>query len=136
MKKVAVIAAAGLLVVAAWAMLTRGEELPPKPQDARSKPLGGGAAQIWPRSQQVEPGVEYIYETGHCGLAFDLDFDGSFWPAVNPNGDREAPSFFINQDDGYITLVSEDEARYEASTGKEIEPRRIHGPVIVGGNCA
>lgn len=129
------IAAASLVVVAAWAMLTRGEELPPDRQDARSEPLGGGMTRIWPRSQQVEPGVEYIYETGHCGLTFDLDFDGSFWRATNPNGSGEPPSFFINQDDGYITLISEDEARYEASTGEEIELQRIHGPVTVGG-CA
>lgn len=88
---------------------------------------------MWPRSGQVEQGVEYRYETGHCGLTYDLDFDGSFWRAVNPNRDKEPPSFFINQDEGYITLVSENEARYESSTGEMVELRRIEGPIVIGG---
>jgi hypothetical protein len=93
-------------------------------------PITGTA---WPRSAQVEQGVKYVYETGHCGLTYDLDFDGSFWRAIDPNGGKEPPPFFINYDKGYITLISEDEARYEASTGEEVVLRRIEGPVIIGG---
>jgi hypothetical protein len=77
----------------------------------------------------------YVYETGHCGLTYDLDFDSSFWRAVNPNGDKEPPKFFINYDKGYITLVSEQRARYESSTGEVVELRRIDGPIAIGG-CA
>jgi hypothetical protein len=62
-----------------------------------------------------------------------LDFDGSFWRAVDPDGGKEPPPFFINYDKGYITLISEDEARYEASTGEEVVLRRIEGPVVIGG---
>jgi hypothetical protein len=83
--------------------------------------------------RQVEQGVKYVYETGHCGLTYDLDFDGSFWRAVDPDGGKEPPPFFINYDKGYITLISEDEARYEASTGEEVVLRRIEGPVVIGG---
>jgi hypothetical protein len=81
----------------------------------------------------VEPSQRYIYEAPHCGLTYNLDFDGSFWHAINPNGTREPPSFFINSDRGYITKISSDEAEYEASTGEVVELRRIDGPVIVPG---
>jgi hypothetical protein len=79
----------------------------------------------------VEEGQRYIYETGHCGLTYNLDFDGSFWRAINPNGSQEAPAFFINYDRGYITLVSSDVAEYESSTGEVVALRRIDGPVII-----
>ena len=92
-------------------------------------------ARVWPASAQVRQGQAYVYETGHCGLTHDLDFDGSFWRAINPNGTGEEPSFFINHDKGSITLVSEDEARYESSTGEVVELRRIEGPIIIPG-CA
>jgi hypothetical protein len=113
----------------------RGEELPQHLSTPSSQPLKDERARIWPRSAQVEEGVEYLYETGHCGLTYDLDFDGSFWQAVDPNGDKEPPSFFINYDKGYITLVSDDEARYESSTGEVVKLRRIDGPIVIGG-CA
>jgi hypothetical protein len=58
----------------------------------------------------------------------DLDFDGSFWRAIDPNGGKEPPPFFINYDKGYITLISEDEARYEASTGDESSCVASRGP--------
>lgn len=111
------------------------EQLPEDVSARRSPPLADGRFRVWPSSAQVEEGVEYVYETGHCGLTYELDFDGSFWePAVEP-GNEEPPSFFINQDAGTITLVSEDEARYEASTGETVELRRLHGPIVLPG-CA
>ena len=125
-------------VVAAWGaeawVFDRREELPPHVSPTHSsEPLSNERSRIWPRSARVEQGVEYHYESGHCGLTYDLDFDGSFWRAVNPNGDKEPPSYFINHDKGYITLVSDDEARYEASTGEVAELHRIDGPIVIGG---
>lgn len=125
-----------LLASTGCGLASRGENLPPDMAAInRAQPLDDGMSRIWPRSARAEEGVEYIYETGHCGLTFDLDFDGSFWEAANPNGEKEPPSFFINYDKGYITLVSDDEATYEASTGEVVELKRVDGPIIVGG-CA
>jgi len=111
----------------------RGEALPEPVSTPSSQLLKDQRVRMWPRSVQVEQGVEYAYETGHCGLTYDLDFDGSFWRAVNPNGRKEPPKFFINYDKGYITLVSEESASYESSTGEVVELRRIDGPIVIGG---
>jgi hypothetical protein len=77
-------------------------------------------------------GVAYIYETGHCGLTYLLDFDGSFWDAVNPAAPRHPPSFFINYDKGVIELLSEDVATYTSSTDRVITLERRTGPVVLG----
>lgn len=133
-RTVRISAATLMLALTSCGLFSRGESLPPHTSPThRSEPLNNERSRIWPRSAQVEVGVEYVYESGHCGLTFDLDFDGSFWKAVNPNGDNEPPSFFINYDKGYITLVSEDEAQYEASTGQVVELHRIDGPIAIGG---
>lgn len=122
---------------AVWMGLTSGGPRPlPRPTASPSSvAIDANRARAWPVSAQVEEGQKYIYQAGHCGLTHNLDFDGSFWRAINPNGTREPPSFFINADRGYITLVSHDEARYESSTGQVVELRRIDGPIIIPG-CA
>lgn len=89
----------------------------------------------WPASARVRPNVEYVYETGHCGLRYELDFDGSMWDPINPNTGREAPPFFINYDKGTIELVDEATARYIASTGEVAELKRLPGPAVTW-NCA
>lgn len=100
-----------------------------------SQPVGNSRFKVWLNSGQAEVGVTYVYETGHCGLTYLLDFDGSFWDAINPRAPREAPSFFINYDSGTIELTSNDVASYTASTGKVIRLERADGPVTIGG-CA
>lgn len=126
-------ALAALLVFQGCDALTRGEELPPVASPTqRSQALPNDRYRVWPRSGEVEEGVEYIYETGHCGLTYELDFDGSFWKALNPEPGKESPSFFINYDKGYITLRSHGEARYESSTGQEVTLKRLDGPIELG----
>lgn len=135
--------ATGFLVVAVliggavWVGLTRTGARPlPFPTASPSfEAIDVNRARSWPVSAQVEQGQGYIYETPHCGLTYNLDFDGSFWRAINPNRPKRAPSFFINYDRGYITLVSSDVAEYESSTGEVVELRRIEGPVIIP-SCA
>lgn len=84
---------------------------------------------FFPRSGRVRRGVAYELDTGHCGLSFLTDFDGSFWRPIDP--DRgEPPGFFINQDVGAIALVGRDRAVYRSSTGVEVRLERIPGPVI------
>lgn len=127
----------GLIGGAVWIGLTRsGSRALPLPLPTTSPSfvtIDANRARVWPASAQVEPGQRYIYQAPHCGLTWNLDFDGSFWRAINPEPTKEAPSFFINSDSGYITLVSSDEAQYEASTGEVVELRRIDGPVIIPG---
>ena len=124
-----------LIAGAVWIGLTRpaGRPLPRPTTSPSSVFVDVNSARVWPISAQVEEGQRYIYEAPHCGLTYNLDFDGSFWRAINPNGTQEPPSFFINSDSGYITLVSSDQAEYEASTGEVVELRRIDGPVILPG---
>jgi hypothetical protein len=88
---------------------------------------------VWPNSGQAETGVKYAYDTSHCGLAYDLDFDGSFWEPVDPAPGDAQPDFFINPDQGSITLASEEEAVYESSDGQTVKLRRIDGPVVQRG---
>lgn len=89
---------------------------------------------FWPRSAPVAIGVEYSFDTGHCGLDFLTDFDGSFWRPSTPTAGE--PSFLSNQDSGTMTLVSRDRAVYRASTGGQVALHRYPGPVLLQGACA
>ncbi|MGH2590178.1 MAG: hypothetical protein ACRDGW_05210 [Actinomycetota bacterium] len=84
---------------------------------------------FFPRSGGARRGVAYEFDTGHCGLSFLADFDGSFWRPIDPDG-GESPDFFINQDVGAIALVGRDGAVYRSSSGIEVRLERITGPVI------
>lgn len=113
-----------------------GEPLPePTGDEFRVKETAKGTL-YWPVSAPVEKGVEYSFNSGHCGLDFLTDFDGSFWDAVNPNEPGEPPEFFYNEDEGTMTLVSEDRALYTSSSGEEVTLRRHDGPVLLKGACA
>jgi hypothetical protein len=89
---------------------------------------------FWPRSAPVETGVGYSFDTGHCGLDFLTDFDGSFWRPSTPTAGE--PSFSSTQDSGTMTLVSRDRAVYKASTGRQVGLRRYPGPILLQGACA
>jgi hypothetical protein len=90
---------------------------------------------FWPRSAPVARGVEYSFSTGHCGLDYLTDFDGSFWHPSNPNHSHDAP-FFSNEDSGTMTLVSHDRAIYTASTDQRVTLHRYRGTIILKGLCA
>ena len=96
----------------------------------------GAGLEVWPRSAKVKLGVSYSFNTGHCGLGYLTDFDGSFWDPINPNGQGDPPSFFYNEDDGTMKLVSRDTAIYTASTGRRVRLKRHPGPVTLDGLCA
>ena len=84
---------------------------------------------FWPRSALVSAGVAYRFDTGHCGLTFMTDFDGSFWSPMNP-GDPDAPDFFHNQESGAIALVDADTARYRSADGLVVALERLPGPIV------
>lgn len=102
---------------------------PPKFDDYRSEFVSEEEGlRFHPRSGRVTPSTAYVFDTGHCGLTFLADFDGSFWePVPPPTG---TPDFLINQDVGAIALVGFDEAVYRSSDGTEATLRRLDGPVV------
>jgi hypothetical protein len=87
---------------------------------------------FWPISASVEEGVEYRYNTGHCGLEYMTDFDGSFWIPEREAGRK----FYFNEDEGTMTLLSPNRALYRASNGVEADLARHHGPMVIEGACA
>jgi hypothetical protein len=120
---------AAIVLVAATSTGPRG--LPePLREDFRSEFVSDEEGyRFWPRSAPVVQGVTYRYDTGHCGLDFMLDFDGTFWDPVNPNVGEE-PFSFYEQDVGTIELVAAEEARFTSSSGREIRLVRIDGPIV------
>lgn len=81
------------------------------------------------RSAPVEPGVVYAFDTGHCGLDFLTDFDGSFWMPINPDGTGDPSVFFYNRDVGAIVLADAEHAWYRSSDGRIVTLERVEGPV-------
>jgi hypothetical protein len=103
---------------------------PPTRDDFRSEFVSDAEGyRFWPRSGRITPSTVYRFDTGHCGLNFLADFDGSFWHPVLA-ADATAPDFFFNQDVGAIALVDFNSARYRSSSGVEVEMERIRGPVV------
>jgi hypothetical protein len=131
------VAVATLLGACAADLFTPEAQPLPSPTagDFRSEQTDKGTT-FWPRSAPVEPGVEYRFNTGHCGLEYLTDFDGSFWRPMDPNGKAEDPLFFYNEDDGAMTLESKNVAVYESSDQQSVTLRRIPGSVTLKGLCA
>jgi hypothetical protein len=109
------------------------EVLPHRVQPAhKPQAVKGGLHRVWPSSGQVDMGVAYGFNSGHCGLRHGTDFDGSFWEFVNETGNGGAKS---NEDRGTITLVSDDLAVFESSMGRNVELHRLDGPFVPEGIC-
>jgi hypothetical protein len=137
MRKVLGEGAAALVLMTACVHGLSGSpsELPtPTRADFRTLEAKRGT-KFWPRSARVETGVEYSFDTGHCGLGSLTDFDGSFWRPIDGTKAKE-PSFFYNEDRGTMTLVSHDRAIYRASTGQRVSLHRHRGTILRVGACA
>jgi hypothetical protein len=107
------------------------EELPaPVREDFRSEFVSGERGyRFWPRSGRITPSLAYRFDTGHCGLTFLADFDGSFWRPIAPGAGRP-PGFFDEDDVGAMALVDFNTAVYRSSDGIEVALERIAGPVV------
>lgn len=107
-----------------------GQQPQPLPErgEVRSEPIDEDHVRIWPASGSVQQGVPYrITVSTHCGLDHALDFDGSFWDAeTGPQDPRDALD--TPEDEGIITLESQDVAAYRSSKGGEFRLRRTDGP--------
>jgi hypothetical protein len=106
-------------------------ELPPPTRaDFRSEFVSEEEGfRFFPRSGRARPGIAYEFDTGHCGLSFLTDFDGSFWGPVDPDR-ADSADLLNNEDVGAIALVGRDRAIYRSSRGFEVRLERITGPVI------
>lgn len=99
----------------------------------RFESLPSGMLRVWPVTENVPNEGKYRFHAPHCGLEWMTDFDGSFWRPLKPEdyGKGDRYPFFYNSDEGTITFVEDDVATYQASTGEQIELRRIDGPIKV-----
>ncbi|MGH2808723.1 MAG: hypothetical protein ACRDKT_15775 [Actinomycetota bacterium] len=95
----------------------------------------GKGRDLVPCSVPVEDGVLYRFNTGHCGLEFLVDFDGSFWSPRFP-AQGEPPEFFSNEDDGTIEIVGDERAIYRSFDGGDADLVRLEGPIMGGAGCA
>jgi len=113
-----------------------GLEPMPEPvrEDYRSAETVDGT-KYWPRSAPLTEGVQYHYNTGHCGLEWMTDFGGSFWTPHVDEGERP-PDFFINEDEGTLTVISPNRAIYRSADGGSALLTRHEGPLVVEGACA
>ena len=136
-KGVLVVVVLGAGAAAGWILVANpfggAEPLPaPTSEDLKTKEVANGY-KYWPTSGTVEMGVEYEFDSHHCGLQWLTDFDGSFWiPEEAPGKD---PDFYYNQDQGTMTLVSANTAEYRSSTGEVAELHRYEGPIVLEGAC-
>ena len=81
---------------------------------------------LQPRSPRVVGPGPHPFELGHCGLTWQVDFDGSFWL---PTGaiDGDAPAV-INSERGTIVLLGPNLARFVGDSGFTAQLARFPGP--------
>lgn len=91
----------------------------------------GQVATAWsglqaPSSKRVAGPGPFPFELGHCGLSWQVDFDGSFWvPVGQVDGDDPA---IINSDAGQMRLLGPSLAEYRSPDGFVARLARFPGP--------
>jgi hypothetical protein len=111
----------------------------PSPLPTWTPDLSGGPSPtpgivLVPHSPHVDVGQTVPFTLyHHCGIDFEVDFDGSFWDAVHPEP-RPAGLDDLSQD-GTMTLLDPDHARFTWAGGT-IDYTRHVGPKVVPGLCA
>jgi hypothetical protein len=79
-----------------------------------------------PSSPRVAGPGPFPFDVGHCGLTWQVDFDGSFWlPIGQADGDASAT---INNDSGEIRLLGPTLAEYRNADGFVATLARFPGP--------
>lgn len=108
-----------------------GEPLELSVKGPPAQPLFGEVAMAWsglinPGSPRVAGAGPFPFELGHCGLSWQVDFDGSFWlPIGQIDGDA---SPMINADSGEIRLLEPNLAEYRNAQGFTATLARFPGP--------
>jgi hypothetical protein len=84
-----------------------------------------------PTSPRVAGAGPFPFDVGHCGLTWQVDFDGSFWVLVGQiDGDA---SVLINGERGQIRLLGPNLAQYEGAGGFTATLARFPGPKHIWG---
>jgi hypothetical protein len=79
-----------------------------------------------PSSRRAAGVGPFPFDVGHCGLTWQVDFDGSFWlPIGQADGDASAT---INNDSGEIRLLGPTLAEYRNADGFVATLARFPGP--------
>jgi hypothetical protein len=82
-------------------------------------------------SPRVNGAGPFPFDVGHCGLLWQVDFDGSFWlPIGQVDGDA---SELINADSGRIALLGPNLAEYRNARGFVTRLARMPGAKFVFG---
>ena len=90
--------------------------------------FGGLSEPSSPRVAGVGP---FPFEIGHCGITWQVDFDGSFWvPIGMVDGDASA---IINGDSGQMRLLGPNLAEYRNADGFVAKLARFPGPKHIWG---
>ena len=97
---------------------------PQAPRFGESEMAWSGLQQ--PSSRRVAGPGPFPFELGHCGLTWQVDFDGSFWvPIGQIDGDA---SEIINADSGEMRLLGPNLAEYRNAAGFVASLARFPGP--------
>ncbi|MEO7804103.1 MAG: hypothetical protein ABIS18_06885 [Actinomycetota bacterium] len=92
-----------------------------------------------PNSGRVNKGVSYRFPLStHCGLDYDVDFDGSHWDYAGPypseDGNAKAWHGFDDPFDyGTMKLISEGIAEYRGASGSIVRFHRRDNPKMIPG---
>jgi hypothetical protein len=86
----------------------------------------GWSGLIEPVSTPVDGPGPYPHDLGHCGLLWQVDFDGSFWlPVGLVDGDA---ADLVNAASGEMVLIESNLAQFEADSGFTVQLARFAGP--------
>jgi hypothetical protein len=86
----------------------------------------GWSGLIEPTSPPVDGPGPFPYELGHCGLLWQVDFDGSFWlPVGQVDGDS---ADLVNAGSGEMVLLGPDRAQFQADSGFTVQLARFPDP--------
>ncbi|MCA1605245.1 MAG: hypothetical protein LC775_07200 [Acidobacteria bacterium] len=92
---------------------------PSRRDDVTEKPT-----RVRATSAPAEPGVSYRYTLQtHCGVDWNVDFDGSFWHAIAEKRAIESGDYRTlgnPSDNGEMTLTSPQRTLYKSNKGPEI----------------
>lgn len=103
-------------------LAVKGEPARPRFEEI---PMAWSGLQV-PSSPRVAGAGPFPFELGHCGLTWQVDFDGSFWlPFGQMDGDA---SPIINSDSGQMRLLAPGVAEYRNDQGFVATLARFPGP--------
>jgi hypothetical protein len=97
---------------------------PQSPRFGEDKTAWSGLLQ--PSSPRISGVGPFPFDLGHCGLSWQVDFDGSFWLPIGQI-DGDAPEV-INNDTGEMRLLGPNLAEYRNPGGFVAQLARFPGP--------